>query len=147
MRLGDQPQWANVDGSSQLLNYQQLLCRGVVIATFAPQAVPMVKAYAKTIGQPTQNTTSQVLIWVVLHSTPQGRENDWGGSSGQIRWRQHAMGIIEGQKGVHPSPEIPIKNQNRSSSSPRPKEHKWLVSASQVYFINCKRWKIQQKKQ
>ena len=44
----------------------------------------MVKAYAKTIGQPPQNTTSQVLIWVVLHSTPQGRDNAGVGALGRL---------------------------------------------------------------
>ena len=77
-----------------LLNYQWLLCRGWVVATIAPQAAPTVKAYAKTIGQPAQNVTRQALIWVVLHSTPQGGDNDWGGSLGQINWGRHTAGII-----------------------------------------------------
>ena len=38
-----------------LLHYQWLLCRGGVVATIALQAAPTVKAYMKTIGQPTQN--------------------------------------------------------------------------------------------
>ena len=37
----------------------------------------MVKAYLKTIGQPTQNVTGQVLIQMVLHSKQQGRDDNW----------------------------------------------------------------------
>ena len=57
-----------------LLHYQWVLCSGGVVATIVPQAAPMVKAYVKTIGQPTQNVTGQALIRMVLHTKQQGRD-------------------------------------------------------------------------
>ena len=53
-----------------------MLCSGGVVVTIAPQAAPIVKAYVKTIGQPTQNVTGQELIWMVLHSEQQGRDDN-----------------------------------------------------------------------
>ena len=109
MRLGDQLQGAKMDCSSQrggkrthtcsfdlnmLLHYQWVLCSRGVVATIAPQGAPMVKAYMKTIGQPAQNVTGKALIWMVLHSKQQGRDDNWGGRSGQIKWRWQSMGTF-----------------------------------------------------
>ena len=61
---------------NMLLHYQWVLSSGGMVVTIVPQAAPMVKAYVKTIGQPTQNVTSQALIWMVLHSKQQGRDDN-----------------------------------------------------------------------
>ena len=81
-----------------LLHYQWVLCSRGVVVTIALQVAPMVKAYVKTIGQPTQNVTGQVLIQMVLHSNQQSREKNLRGRSGQIKWRRQAMGTFQGQE-------------------------------------------------
>ena len=74
-----------------LLHYQWVLCSKGVVATIAPQATPMVKAYVKTIGQPTHNVIGQALILMMLHSKQQDvrTETTIGeGTLGRLRYFQ-----------------------------------------------------------